>query len=215
MKTEIEIREEICNIGHRLYSQNYIVGTDGNMSARLPGNVLLFTPSGVCKGNMTPEQILKTDMEGNKIAGQGKPSSEIQMHLMVYKHRPDVRAVVHAHPPFAVSLTIVGESLEKVLIPEVIVHLGSIPTAPYQTPGSLALAQSLCPFLEKSDTILLARHGIVAFAETLTQAYYKLECAEYAAKIAGMVRQMGGGNPLPASEIEILQEIRNKNKRLL
>ncbi len=213
MKTELEIREEMCSIGQRLYRQNYIVGTDGNMSVRLPGNILLFTPSGVCKGYLLPEQILKTDIEGRTIAGQGRPSSEIQMHLMVYRHRPDIRAIVHAHPPFAVSLTIVKEDMEKVLIPEVVVHLGSIAVAPYQTPGTIALAESLCPFLEKSDAILLERHGIVTLAETLTQAYYKLECAEYAAKIACLVKQMGGANPISPSEIEILQKIRQKNKR--
>lgn len=213
MKTEAEIREEMCIIGQKLYHRNYIVGTDGNMSVRLPGNTLLFTPSGVCKGELHPEQILKSDLEGKKISGLGKPSSEIQMHLMVYRHRPDVRAVVHAHPPFAVAMTIIGESFEKIFIPEVVSHLGSICMAPYKTPGTMALAQSLCPFLDKSDAIVLERHGIVTLAESLTHAYYKLECAEYAAKIASMVKQMGGGIPIHDSEIKILQQMRNQARQ--
>lgn len=213
MINERELREEICTIGHRLYYRNYIVGTDGNLSVRLPGDILIFTPSGVCKGELHPDRLLKTDLHGKKISGEGKPSSEIQLHLVAYRQRPDIRAVVHAHPPLAVALTVAGESLEKVLVPEVVTHLHHIPTAPYATPGSKDLAESISPFIVQCDAVLLERHGIVTVGNDLKEAYYKLECAEYAAKITWLARQLGPLSPLDAMEVSKLQEMRNPQRK--
>ena len=206
MRNEIQIREEMCRIGHQMYQRCYIVGTDGNMSVRLPGNIMLFTASGVCKGQLVPEQILKTDFNGTKISGPGKPSSEIQMHLLVYRQRPDVRAIVHAHPPLAVALTVAGKSLEKILLPEVVVHLGKIATAPYATPGTVDLAHSIRPFLEETNAIVLERHGVITVGQNLTQAYYRMEYVEYAAQIAWLAQQVGPMPSLPPEEIEKLRQ---------
>ena len=206
MRNEFEIREEMCHIGRHMYQRRYIVGTDGNMSVRLPGNILLFTASGVCKGQLLPEQILKTDFAGTKISGPGKPSSEIAMHLLVYRQRPDVRAIVHAHPPLAVALTVAGKSLQKILLPEVVIHLGKIATAPYATPGTAKLADSIAPFLEETNAIVLERHGVITVGTNLTQAYYRMEYVEYAAEIAWLAQQVGPIPPLPPEEIEKLRQ---------
>lgn len=208
MQSESIIRKEICHIGYKLYERNYIIATDGNISARLPGNIILITPSGVCKGEMTSDQILKIDIDGNRISGQGKPSSETHMHLSIYRKRPDARVVVHAHPPTAVALSVSGITLEKVLVPEVLIHVGKIPTAPYATPGTPELAKSIEYLIEHHDAILLERHGMITVGTNLNEAYYKLECSEYAARIAWMANQVGTMSPLDTSQINTLLAMR-------
>jgi L-fuculose-phosphate aldolase len=215
MRSEMELRQEICEIGYKLYTRNYIVGMDGNLSVRLPGNVLLCTASGDCKGELHPEQILKTDMEGHKISGEGVPSSELAVHLAVYQERPDVRAVVHAHPLTAVALTLAGKALDQIVLPEVAFYLGKIAVAPYLTPGSEALASSMRPFLKESDAIVLSRHGTITVGKTLTEAYYKVEYVEYAAQVVWLATQLGPLVPLDLQEIQKLQGMRQKQLAIL
>ena len=210
MIDERELREEICQIGSKLYQKNYVIAMDGNLSVRLPGNLLLCTPSGACKGELSPHEIIKTNMEGEKIFGPGRVSSEVKMHLLIYKNRPDVRAIVHAHPVTAVSLTVAGKTLDDILVPEVIAHLGRIATASYSTPGTQDLADSLLPYLSDHNAIVLARHGAVTMAETLKQAFYRMECLEYAAKVALLAGQLGPLDPLPTAEVEKLHSLCKK-----
>lgn len=209
MRSEIDLREEMCKIGLLLYQRRYIVGSDGNLSVRLPGNILLCTPSGVCKGTMRPEDLIKIDMRGTTICGQGLPSSELLMHLMVYRQRSDVRAVVHAHPLITIALTTVGKDLNEVLIAEVPIHLGKIAVAPYATPGTEDLAKSIEPFLAESDAVVMARHGILTVGKDLADAYYKVEWAEYAAEVSWRAQQVGSPVPLDSREVEKLNRLRS------
>lgn len=214
MQNESELRQEICDIGARLYQQHYIVGMDGNLSIRLPGNIILCTPSGICKGELTPDEIIKIDITGQKISGAGKASSEVAMHLVAYRERSDVRAVLHAHPLVTVSLTVAGKRLDKILLPEVAYYLGRIATAPYATPGSETLANSIRPFLSECDAIVLERHGILAVGKTLWEAFYKLEYVEYAAQVAWRAEQLGALIPLDGQEIEKIQSLRQKLRKI-
>lgn len=212
MFNESELRREMCEVGYRLYSKGYIVGMDGNFSVRLPGNILLCTPSGICKGEMTPEQLIKTDMNGNKTSGTGVPSSELAMHLVIYQERTDVRAVVHAHPLLAVAMSVAGKPLEPILLPEVAYYLGGIAVAPYATPGSSGVPNSIKPLLAGHDAIVLARHGVVTMATSLTEAYYKVEYVEYAARVAFYASQAGPAVPLDSVEINKIWELRRKKQ---
>jgi L-fuculose-phosphate aldolase len=212
MFNENELRCEMCEIGCKLYSKGYIVGMDGNFSVRLPGNILLSTPSGICKGEMTPEHPIKTDMAGNKLSGSGLPSSELAMHVLIYQERPDVRAVVHAHPLMAVAMSVAGKPLEPILLPEVAYYLGGIAVAPYATPGSQSVPNSLKPLLSGHDAIVLSRHGVVTMASSLTEAYYKVEYVEYAARVSFFAGQAGTTIPLEAMEINKIWEMRRQKQ---
>jgi L-fuculose-phosphate aldolase len=205
MRDEYDVRLDMCEIGRRLYDRKYIVGTDGNLSVRLPGNVVLCTPSGVCKGELEPEALLKVRLDGQKICGPGSPSSELQLHLAIYRKRTDVRAAVHAHPLAAVALTVGGEcGLETPLIAEVPIHLGRIAVAPYATPGTQDLAESTARFLEASDAVVLARHGALTVGRTLLEAYHRMEWLEYAAQVTQQARQSGSPIPLDPAEVKRL-----------
>ena len=212
MLSENELRHEMCEVAHLLYSRNYIVGMDGNLSVRLPGNLLLCTPSGICKGDLTPERILKTDIAGRKISGDGSPSSELAMHLIAYKERSDVRAVVHAHPLTAVALSVAGKSLDAVLLPEVAYYLGGIVTAPYATPGTQDLAAALAPLFGRYDAVVMARHGVVTVGQSLKEAYYKVEYVEYAAQVVSLASQCGTATPLEPQEVAKLLQIRQQRQ---
>ncbi len=215
MRREWEIRQEMCLIGKELYQKNYIVGHDGNMSVRLPGDVLLSTPSGVCKGELEVESILKTNLEGEIISGSGKRTSEFDMHKVIYEERPDLRAVVHAHPPLSVAFTLAQVPLETNIIPEVPIYLGKIQVAPYATPGTKELAESIRPLLLESDAILLERHGIVAAGRTLTEAFYKIEYVEYTARVLLAARQLGNFSPLPPEEVSKLLTLGKERRKII
>jgi L-fuculose-phosphate aldolase len=210
MKDEWQFREEICTIGRKMYENRYICATDGNISVRLPGDVLLFTPSGVCKGEMSPEALLKTDLNGQKISGPGQPSSEIQMHLAVYRLRPEVRAVVHAHPPIAIAFTLAGISLAQCILPEVVVTIGNILTAGYATPTTESVADSIRDLVHKTDAIMLERHGSLTLGRSLREAYYHLERMEHVAYITLIARQLGQVRSLTLEQIQDLMQLRVK-----
>ncbi len=192
--TEQELREQICHIGRLMHQQGYIDGTAGNITARLGENRFLATPSGLAKGFMTPDQILIVDPEGNVLEGAGdlKPTSESLMHLECYRQRPDVVGVVHAHPPTAVALTIIGYDFYQCLIPEMIVILGLVPTTPYATPSGPENRDAITKLILEHDAIMLAHHGSLTVADNLWDAYLKLESLEHSAKILYRVEQLGG-----------------------
>ena len=211
---EKQLRAEIVQVGQLLYQRGLIVATDGNISARLDDGTILITPSGLCKGLMTPDQLIIIDLDGNKVGPgtatnkQLKASSETAMHLEVFKQRPDVKSVVHAHPPHAIALSIVGISLADCMLPEAIVFLGLTPTTPYATPSSEENARAIREVITGHDALMLQRHGSLTVGNSPLNAFYRTETLEQIARITYMLHQLGGGQPLPPFQVEKLLETR-------
>lgn len=206
---EQEAKELICEIGSRVYKNGFVVANDGNITIRLNEKEFLTTPTGVSKGYMTPSMIAKVDSSGAKLSGDLEPSSEVKVHLKIYEHRPDVNAVVHAHPPYATVFAITHMALDKYIMPEAICGLGAVPLVPYARPSTLELAESIIPYLPKYNCFLLENHGTVTVGPDLMTAYFKTEEFEYYAKIIYLLRGLGSGkiNELPREKVEEL--IRN------
>jgi L-fuculose-phosphate aldolase len=209
MSAQQQLKQDIVRICRMLHRKNYLAATDGNVSVRL-GDRVLVTPSGVHKGLMEPDQVITVDLEGAVIAGAGKPSSEIQMHLLAYHLRPDVYAVVHAHLPYATSCTLAGVSLLEPILPEVVITLGGIPTAPYATPGTAEVPAAIRDFIEEYDAILLSRHGAMTVGRDVTDAYNKMEKLEHTARVVLAARLQGPVSPLPEVEVEKLRRLGEK-----
>jgi L-fuculose-phosphate aldolase len=214
--TEQALRDEIVLVGKLLYERGLIVATDGNISARLDHDKILITPSGLCKGLMTPDQLIVIDLEGRKVgphtpanANLG-PSSETAMHLEAFKQRSDVQAVVHAHPPHAIALSIVNISLADCMLPEAIVFLGLTPTTPYATPSSEENAQAIRQVITGHDALILQRHGSLTVGTGPLNAFYRTETLEQIARITYMLNQLGGGEPLPSHQVEKLMQTRRQ-----
>lgn len=214
---EAELREQMCLVGQLMHRNGYVDGAGGNISVRLDDEHLLTTPSGVAKGFMTPDQMIMVDMKGKRAetldASQPKlrPTSEIAMHLECYRQRPDVFAVVHAHPPTAVALSIAGHHFTKLLIPEIVILMGIICTLPYATPASDENREAIGEAIQHHDAIMLTYHGSLTVAKTLWDAYLRLENLEHAAKIMFMVEQLGGVKTLlDEDQIERLLAIREQ-----
>jgi L-fuculose-phosphate aldolase len=209
MTTEMDLKQEIVCICRMLHRKNYLAATDGNVSVRLKDR-LLTTPSGVHKGLMVAEQVLTVDLNGRVLAGEGKPTSEIHMHLLAYELRPEVKAVVHAHLPYATACTLAGIDLLEPILPEVVITLGGIPTAPYATPGTEAVPAAIREFIGQYDAILLSRHGAMTVGENVRDAYNKMEKLEHTARVVLAARLQGPLAPLPAAEAEKLRKMGEK-----
>jgi len=215
-QNEQALRAEIVQVGKLLYDRSLIVATDGNISARLADNTILITPSGLCKGLMSPDQLIVIDLDGRKV-GPGtqanqhlKPTSETAMHLEAYKQRPDVLSVVHAHPPYAITLSMVGITLAECMLPEAIMFLGLTPTTPYSTPASQENAAAIRKAIVGHDAILLQRHGSLTVGNSPLNAYYRTETLEQVARITYMLNQLGGAQTLPPFQVEKLLKIRQE-----
>ncbi len=205
---ETEARDWVCAVGRRMHERGYISGIDGNISIKLNKNRVLVTPSGVNKGWLHPSDLLVVDLEdGKPVKGRGIPTSEIRMHLTAYKLRPDIKAVVHAHPKTAVALTVMGVSLSQCLIAEDILQYGIVPTAPYATPGSPDLSKAIEKYIVEHDAVMLARHGSLTVGKDVFQAYNRLESLEHTAEITWRAMQMGTPKPLEDAEVEKLIDI--------
>jgi L-fuculose-phosphate aldolase len=211
MKTQQQLKEDIVCICRMLHRKNYLAATDGNVSVRL-GDQLLITPSGVNKGIMEADQVLTVDLTGSVIAGAGQPSSEIQMHLLAYHLRADVNAVVHAHLPYATACTLAGIDLLEPILPEVVITLGGIPTAPYATPGTAQVPEAIRAYVQEYDAILLARHGAMTVGRDVVDAYNKMEKLEHTARVVLAARLQGPLPPLSAAEVEELRRIAAQHK---
>ncbi len=205
---EPELRDGIVEVGRRLYARGYVASNDGNISVRLDDGRLLTTPKSVSKGFMTPEMMVVTDLAGKKVAGERDPSSELLMHLEVYRNRPDVRAVVHAHPPLATGFAVAGIPLDRAVLAEVITTLGSIPIAQYGTPSTQELPDAVRQYIKAHDGLLLANHGALTVAHELFAAYYKMETIEHFARISLVARMLGGERLLSQDEVLRLQSLR-------
>jgi L-fuculose-phosphate aldolase len=206
--SEAQIRADICEVGRRLYARGYVASNDGNISVRLDTGHILTTPKSVSKGFMAPDMMCIVDIEGRKIAGARDPSSELLMHLEVYRTRPDVNAVVHAHPPLATGFAVAGIPLDRAVLAEVITTLGSIPIAEYGTPSTQELPDAVRRYIKAHDGLLLANHGALTVAHELYAAYYKMETVEHFAKISLVARLLGGERLLSQEEVRRLQGLR-------
>jgi len=208
MSTESALRADIVEVGRRMYARGYTASNDGNISARLGADRLLMTPKSVCKGFMTPDMMCVTDLEGRKLQGDRDPSSEMLMHLEVYRQRPDVQAVVHAHPPIATGFAVAGIPLDRAVLAEVLTTLGSVPIAEYATPSTRELPAAVAKYIKAHDGMLLANHGALTAGADLFSAYYKMETIEHFAKISLVARLLGRENLISREEVMRLQQLR-------
>ena len=201
-------------MGKLLYDRNLIVGTDGNISARLDAKRVLCTPSGLCKGLMTADQLIVVDLDGNRVGLPNaanrhlKPTSEMRMHLEAYRRRPEVMGIVHAHPPSVIAASIAGLDMARCLIPEVIVTLGVIPTTQYATPSSAENVHAIRELIAGHDAIILQRHGTLVVGNSPTDAYLKTETVDQMARVTLMLAVLGKGNALPADQVGKLMDQR-------
>ena len=199
---EARLRTAICKIGELCYSRGTVVASDGNISARMRDGSILVTPTGSMKGFLTPHQLAKLDKHGTPAGTGPKPSSEIGIHLVVYEERPDAQAVIHAHPPHAVAMTNAGIDMQMPVIPEVIVTIGGIPTAPFGTPGTPELPETIRDIVRCSDTVVMTNHGSVTLGSNLMDAFKKLDMLEHTARILWLAHTAKGGlDPLPAQDV--------------
>jgi L-fuculose-phosphate aldolase len=208
MQPEDKLREDIVEIGRRMHARGYVASNDGNISVRLDSGRVLTTPKNVSKGYMSPDMMVITDLSGRKVAGARDASSELLMHLAVYRNRSDVNAVVHAHPPVATGFAVAGIALDRAVLAEVITTLGSIPIAEYGTPSTSELADAVARDIRAHDALLLANHGAVTVAQELFAAYYKMETIEHFARISLVARLLGRERLLSREEVDRLQRLR-------
>jgi L-fuculose-phosphate aldolase len=206
-----QLKEQICEIGRRLYMKNMVSANDGNISIRVGENEVLCTPTMICKGFMTPEDLCAVDLNGNQIAGKRKKTSEILLHLEIMKHRPDAIAVVHCHAPHATAFALAGEPIPQCVLPEVEVLLGETPIAPYDTPGSTDFAKTVVPFLKNgTNTILLKNHGTVSFGATVEEAFWKTEIIDSYCRILLLARQLGPIDYLNEGKLHELLDLKKR-----
>ncbi len=209
-KTERELRQDIVDIGRLVYQKGWVAANDGNISVRLDPERILATPTGVSKGMMHPDDLIICDMKGNKLQGRLERTSEIAMHLTVYDLRPDINAVVHAHPPVSTGFAAAGRQLNAALLPEVVIGLGCVPMAAYGLPGTPALTEPMLPLIPKYDAVMMANHGSVCYGPDLYKAFFKMETVEHFARISLVAELLGGATILPRAEVDKLLDSRTR-----
>lgn len=208
--SEWKLKDLMCDIGRRIWLKGFCAGNEGNHSYRISENRILCTPTGISKGNLKPEDLCIVDMEGKQVSGSRKRTSEIRLHLAIYRQRPDVKAVIHSHPPHATAFAVAGVELPTCIHPEAEIFLGAVKTARYVTPGDNRLGDSIAPFVKDSNTILLGNHGVVCYDQDLEQAYYKLEIVDAYARILLLAKQVGNVRPLAADEMKELLQLKSR-----
>ncbi len=207
-KTEDQLRDDVIRVGRLVFEKGWVAANDGNITLRLDERRLLATPTGVCKGMMKPEDLIVCDLDGGKLSGERERTSEMGMHLTIYRMRPDVGGVVHAHPPVATGFAAAGRALNLALLPEVVISLGSVPLAGYGLPGTPALTAGMLPYIPNFDALLMANHGAVAYGEDVWQAYFRMEMVEHFARITLVAELLGGAQALPRVEVQKLFDSR-------
>jgi L-fuculose-phosphate aldolase len=208
VRSEHQLRKDICEVGRRMYDKNFVAASDGNISVLMEDGNILVTPSGKNKGRLGEEDLVVTSFQGEKLYGKLAPSSELEMHMTVYRNRPDVKAVVHAHPPNATGFAVAGVPLDKPLISEVVLTLGSIPLAEYGTPTTPELAAAIEPYVRGHDAILLANHGAMSSGPDVFLAYDRMETVEHFAHIWLVSRILGSEQPLSDEQVAKLKAIK-------
>ncbi|HBH13011.1 MAG TPA: class II aldolase family protein [Clostridiales bacterium] len=210
--TEQEARKAICEIGKRLYSKNFVAANDGNLSIRTGEDEIICTPTGVSKGFMSENMMVKIRMNGDVIEGSLKPSSEIKMHLRIYKENKQIGGVVHAHPPIATAFAVAGMELQPNLLPEAAIMLGTVKVAQYATPGTEEVPEVIAPYVKSNKAVLMANHGALTWDSDIFEAYYRMESLEHYAKISMYAKHVIGHiNPL--TDLEISKLIKNAEDR--
>jgi len=210
MNSAYALRREICEVGRRVYQRGYVAANDGNISVRMQDDRILCTPTGVSKGFITEDMLAICDLDGQQVAGTMRISSEIRMHLEIYKLRSDVYSVVHAHPPTATGFAVAGIELTQCVLPEVIVSLGGVPLADYGTPGGPDIVEPMKPLLKDYDAILMANHGAVTLGKDVMDAHFKMETVEHFAKIALVAHQLGQVKTLSDGHVNELIDLRER-----
>jgi L-fuculose-phosphate aldolase len=203
-KTEQEHREDLVRVCRLVYEKGWVAANDGNVSVRLGDDLILCTPTAISKGMVSADDLILCDMCGMKLRGERECTSEIAMHTTIYSLRSDVRAVVHAHPPVATGFAAAGRALDKALLPEVIIQLGTVPLAAYGLPGTNALTDGMLPFIPNYDALLLENHGCTSYGEDVWQAFFRMETVEHFARIMFVAEMLGGARALPREEVEKL-----------
>jgi L-fuculose-phosphate aldolase len=207
-KTEREHRQDIVDVGRYVWQKGWIAANDGNITVRLDPERILCSPTGVCKGMMHPDDLIIVDMNGRKLEGRLEGTTEIAMHLAVYKLRPDVGAVLHAHPPVATGFATAGRPLNLALLPEVVIGLGCVPLAGYGLPGTPELLDPMLPLIPKYDALMMGNHGAVCYGEDVFKAFFRMETVEHFARITLVAELLGGPNVLPRGEVQKLIDAR-------
>jgi len=208
VKDERQLRRQFCEVGAWMYERGYVVGTDGSLSARLAVNSYLMTPTGSCLGRMQPEEMVLTDAGGLPQRTGRDPTGDWRLHLTCYRERPEVRCVVHAHPPWCLAASVGGVSLDRHVLPDVVLALGTIPTALYFTPGTQEAADAVRSLIGLHDAVLLDHHGALTVGETLEEAFTRLESMELLAQVLVAGHALGAIKVLPKAEVEKLKAMR-------
>ena len=209
-KSLAQLKEEICDIGRRIYNKGFAAGNDGNISYRLNEREVLCTPTMISKGFMKPSDLCIVDMEGNQLAGQRKRSSEVLLHLTIMKERPEIRSVVHCHPPHATAFAVAREPIPQCVLPEVEVFLGDVPITRYETPGGQKFADTVKPYVQKSNVVILANHGTVSFGETVEKAYWWTEILDAYCRILMLAKDLGRVTYLTKQETKELLDLKQQ-----
>lgn len=209
--SDFEAKKSIIEAGKRMYNKNFVASNDGNISCKVSPDTIWTTPTGVSKGFMTPDMLVKMTLSGKVLSGTKKPSSEVKMHIRAYLENPNIMAVVHAHPPVATSFAIAGITLDSAILPEAVVNLGSVPIAKYATPGTLEVPDSIAPYCKAYNAVLLANHGALTWGKDVFEAYYRMESLEYYATVLMYTGNViGKANQLSCQQVNSLIEIREK-----
>ncbi|MBI4580956.1 MAG: class II aldolase/adducin family protein [Planctomycetes bacterium] len=210
MVNEFKLKQEICEVGQKLYLKGFVAANDGNISFRMAENLVLCTPTLTSKGSLKPDDICTVDMTGKQIAGRKKRTSEVLLHLEIYKRNPSVKAVVHSHPPYATAFSVAGEQIPTCILPEVEVFLGPIPTARYETPGAQGFADTITPFVNKAKVAVLKNHGTVSWGETLTQAYWWTEILDAYCRILTIAHGLGRVERISEPKVRELIDLKER-----
>ena len=210
MKSPFEIKKEICEVGLKLWQKGFVAANDGNISVKISENEYYCTPTGVSKASLTPDMIIKVDKDGKKLEGKLNPSSEIKMHMRVYRERPDVNAVVHAHPPVATAFTVADIDLDQYVLPEAVLTIGAVPTCDYGTPSTMEIPDSLDPYIHNHDAFLLRNHGALTVGCNLTKAFFVMEEVEFNAVICKHAMDLGAVHEISSEQLKKLMDLRKK-----
>jgi len=210
-RTEGVVRKEVVEFGRALYEKRLLTGLSGNISARIDEREIIITPSGVCKGKLTPQDLLRMDLARGTVLSEGKPSMETPFHLAFYRDRPDVGGVVHAHPLFCTMLAVSGQTVRTDLTPEGLLVLSRVAFVPYETPGSDRLAKRLREVVDKHDAFILQNHGAITVGKDLADAYYKMETLEFLAELQVRTEGIKAAHPLPPTEVEKVLAMASKH----
>ncbi|WP_146596873.1 class II aldolase/adducin family protein [Novipirellula galeiformis] len=205
-----QIKKDMCDIGKRIYNRQFAAANDGNITVRVGENEVLCTPTMHCKGYLVPDDISLVDMTGKQLSGRKKRSSEALLHLEIYRQREDIRSVVHCHPPHATAFAIAREPIPQCVLPEVEVFLGDVPITKYETPGGQAFADTIIPFVKKTNVIILANHGTVSYGETVEQAYWWSEILDSYCRMLLLAKQLGNISYLGQDKSKELLELKDK-----